>query len=453
MNNNNNRYVVLKPLSIPTFENLIKREGSSAGVITNKVPQASHYFQPAFDRHTWSFLVDTSYLDYEMLGIEIHKPDTPYIANLMMQKAVTQENFYKTYEEELIKLKSTIVSLETDLDDKANLIKKIDRDLADNEKALDLELKKEKRNEAKVTGYKEKKEALTEQRLLVFSDWQYIKDQIESKNKKEKELIAESKLTNANILRSEAEIVKARAENVYTEKELQNRVAQIFRSNANATLDIFDSPESVWKNVPPIKLDNQDLTFDKADIKQALQLCAIMGSGLVAKSNRISDTLGGKYEYYIYDNKTEIQMNISTEKVKETAYNTKVQLSIDTMRDIITMNGYMAYGMSEQDIEAAIYSLINKDAAKFIQQANLENTARVQKKTVTELITYNIVVKNNDGQGYKIANTNQILPVQSFDDLVIFLHGSNNKETMLKSLIIELENKKGQLKNTHSFNY
>ena len=186
MNNNNNRYIVLKPLSIPTFENLIKREGSSVGLITNKVPQASHYFQPAFDRHTWSFLVDTSYLDYEMLGIEIHKPDTPYIANLMMQKAVTQENFYKTYEEELIKLKSTIVSLETDLDDKANLIKKIDRDLADNEKALDLELKKEKRNEAKVTGYKEKKEALTEQRLLVFSDWQYIKDQIESKNKKEK---------------------------------------------------------------------------------------------------------------------------------------------------------------------------------------------------------------------------------------------------------------------------
>lgn len=453
MNNNNNRYVVLKPLSIPTFENLIKREGSSVGVITNKVPQASHYFQPAFDRHTWSFLVDTSYLDYEMLGIEIHKPDTPYIANLMMQKAVAQENFYKTYEEELIKLKSTIVSLETDLDDKANLIKKIDRDLTDNEKALDLELKKEKRNEAKLTGYKERKEALTEQRLLVFSDWQYIKDQIESKNKKEKELIAESKLTNANILRSEAEIVKARAENVYTEKELQNRVAQIFRSNANATLDIFDSPESVWKNVPPIKLDNQDITFDKADIKQALQLCAIMGSGLVAKSNRISDTLGGKYEYYIYDNKVETQMNISSEKVKETAYNTKVQLSIDAMRDIITMNGYMVYGMSEQDIEAAIYSLINKDAAKFIQQANLENTARVQKKTVTELITYNIIVKNNDGQGYKIANTNQILPGQSFDDLVVFLHGANNKETMLKSLIIELENKKGQLKNTHSFNY
>lgn len=64
-------------------------------------------------------------------------------------------------------------------------------------------------------------------------------------------------------------------------------------------------------------------------------------------------------------------MNISTEKVKETAYNTKVQLSIDTMRDIITMNGYMAYGMSEQDIEAAIYSLINKDAGQIIQQANL----------------------------------------------------------------------------------
>ena len=452
-NNNSNRYVVLKPLAIPTFENIIKRENATAGVITNKVPQASHYFQPAFDRHTWSFLVNTSYLDYELLGIETHKPDTPYIANLMMQKALAQENFYKTYEEELIKLKSMIVSLETDLDDKANLIKKIDRDISDNEKALDLELKKDKRSEAKITNYKEKKDTLAEQRVIVFSEWQYIKDQIESKSNKEKDLIAESKLTNANILRSEAEIIKARAENVYTEKELQNKVAQIFRSNANATLDVFDSPDSVWKYIPPIKLGNQDIIFDKADIKQALQLCALMGSGLVAKSNRLSDTLGGKYEYYIYDNKTETQMNISAEKVKETAYNTKTKLSIDTMRDIITMNGYMAYGMSEPDIEVAIYDLIRKDAAKFIQQANLENTARVQKKTITELITYNIIIKNNDGQGYKIANTNQILPVQSFDELVIFLHGSNNKETMLKSLIIELENKKGQLKNTHSFNY
>lgn len=451
--NNNNRYVVLKPLSIPTFENLIKREGSSLGVVTNKVPQASHYFSPAFDRHTWRFLVDTSYLDFEMLGIETHKPDTPYIANLMMQKAAAKENFQKTFEEELIKIKSALVSLETELDDKANLIKKIDRDTVDNDKSLDLELKKEKRNEAKITTYKEKKEALAEQRILVFSDWQYIKDQIESKNKKEQELLAESKLTNANILRSEAEIVKARAENVYSVKELQNRVAQIFMSNANATLDIFDSPESIWKRVPPVKLDNQDLTFDKSDIKQALQLCALMGSGLVAKSNRISDTLGGKYEYYIYDNKTEIQMSISNEKVKESAYNIKTQLSIDAMRDIIVMNGYMAYGLTEQDIEAHIYTLISKDPAKFIQQASLENTARVQKKTVTELITYNIIVKNSDGQGYKIANTNQILPILTFDDLVIFLHGSNNKETMLKSLIIELENKKGQLKNVHSFNY
>ena len=450
MNNNNKRYITVKPLKLDTFEKLIRRENGDK-VITNKVPAAIHFFEPAISQSSGKYLVDTDWINYELLGIKREKPDDRHISQLLMAKSAAEAQRRDVFNKELQKVNSEKYELQTKLDELSVKMANCDRNVTDLDKQLDVELKKEKRSDTKINSIKDKKEKELELKQDYYSEWQLVKDLLASKEKREIELVNEERNPDNNIIQIEAEIIRARKNNVYTDKELQDQIAVRYTTNPNSNLDATVTADSVWSKLERIKLTNDDIIFDRTDIKSVLQLCALMGAKIVAKSNKIHDTINGKYEYYIYDEDIEVKHSIASEKSKEEAYRIKGMLSQEIMRDILTISGISTYGMTESKVEEEIYKLINADSEFFIRTARLQNTDRTQQRTVYDLISFGLIVNNDLGIGYKIQSTGQTLPITNFTELVEYLHSTSNKDGLLKTLMNELDNKKSKLVNSHNF--
>lgn len=450
--NNNKRYITIKPLQLDTFEKLLKR-GTGDKTISNKVPDAVHFFEPAISQSTGRYMIDTSWINYELLGIKKEKPDDGHIAQLLMAKAAAISQRRDTFHKELQKVYSEKYDLQTKLDELSVKMSNCDRTITDLDKQVDTELKKDKRSDTKISGLKEKKEKEQDTKQEFFAEWQLTKDLLASKEKREAELITEERTPDNTIVQIEQEIIKARQQNVFTDKELQDQIAVRYTTNSNSNLDTTITADSVWSKLERVRLSNEDLVFDMSDIKATLQLCALVGAGLVAKSNKIEDTLSGKYEYYIYDTEIEIKSDLAIRKSKEAAYSTKSMLTQEVLRDILSIHGISSYGLSESQVEQRIYDLIDKDSEGFLKTAKLQNTDRMQQRTVHDLKAYGIIVDNDLGTGYKIASTGQIINVSNLVELTEYLHGANHKDGLLRTLINDLDNKKNRVINSYNFSY
>lgn len=392
----------------------------------NKAPAAIHTVGPSLNIKTGMFNIDFSWLDFELLGLNLVKEDNPQLVAFKTNLSNYRQKNILDVQTQLGEVGLKKIETDTEISKKEIEINELDRNIKEVENKIDAEKSKEKPLEATITKLTTQLNSYvdTKTKYLLFVD-ELKKKLYLYKNEEEKlynKLEDDSDIYIANLKK---EIRMLEEKNRKAEGELLTELAKKIGAE---TLDT--RPENVvWtKIVKPLKVDNNDIVLDRANPIQALQLCMLMGNNVVAMSNRFEDIHNQrliKPQYYIFNIEKETQVKIAAFDIKKAAYQACDILSNYAKREILQIKGVSTWNISDNVVNSKISDMVEHNPEEFLQLARLESQERERKSFVSELVNYRVINQTREGVYYG-QDENDIL-AYTLENLIAHIFNPNNK--------------------------
>jgi hypothetical protein len=392
----------------------------------NKAPAAIHTVGPSLNIKTGMFNIDFSWLDFELLGLNLVKEDNPQLVAFKTNLSNYRQKNILDVQTQLGEVGLKKIETDTEISKKEIEINELDRNIKEVENKIDAEKSKEKPLEATITKLTTQLNSYvdTKTKYLLFVD-ELKKKLYLYKNEEEKlynKLEDDSDIYIANLKK---EIRMLEEKNRKAEGELLTELAKKIGAE---TLDT--RPENiVWtKIVKPLKVDNNDIVLDRANPIQALQLCMLMGNNVVAMSNRFEDIHNQKLikpQYYIFNIEKETQVKIAAFDIKKAAYQACDILSNYAKREILQIKGVSTWNISDNVVNSKISDMVEHNPEEFLQLARLESQERERKSFVSELVNYRVINQTREGVYYG-QDENDIL-AYTLENLIAHIFNPNNK--------------------------